>query len=122
MAENLVAVAFALLTSLDPVVIGLAMTRPAASLRIRQALEAGAPGFTAIQDAISSYLEAERRLGRLADGIDSASIALALVGTVHHLLMTSWASAPDPREQAERLVALLLGSDPNGAATTRDAP
>ncbi|MGW1377503.1 TetR family transcriptional regulator [Streptomyces sp. NPDC002446] len=108
-ADNLVTVALALLNSLEPTVIGLAMTRPGASLRVRQALEAGAPGFTAMQDAIAEYLDAERRLGRLADGTDTTTVALALVGTLHHLLMTGWAGTPDPRGQAERLVALLIG-------------
>ncbi|MGP9022865.1 TetR family transcriptional regulator [Streptomyces sp. BR1] len=111
-ADNLAAVALALLTSLDPAVIGLAMTRPAASLRIRGALEAGAPGFTAIQEAITAYLDAEERLGRLPDTTDTPSIALALVGTVHHLLMTSWTGAPDAGEQTVRLVALLVGAAP----------
>ncbi|MEU3463825.1 TetR/AcrR family transcriptional regulator [Streptomyces sp. NPDC006733] len=108
-AENLVAVALALLTSAGPTVAGLAVTRPAASLLIRRALEAGAPGFATIQGSIADYLEAEERLGRLAAGTDAPAVALALVGTVHHLLMTAPADAPDAREQAERLVAVLLG-------------
>ncbi|GGX52878.1 TetR/AcrR family transcriptional regulator [Streptomyces noursei] len=121
--ENIVTVALALLTSAGPTVAGLALTRPTAATRVRQALEAGAPGFTAIQDSITAYLDAEQRLGRLADGADTTSLALAVVGTVHHLLMTSWAGAPDPRDQVERLVALLAGAagaDPNGTAATQD--
>ncbi|MFF9512197.1 TetR/AcrR family transcriptional regulator [Streptomyces sp. NPDC014724] len=113
-AENLGAVALALLDSLDPTVAGLAMTRPATSLRIREALAAGAPGFAAIQDSITDYLDTEIRLGRLGASTDAASIALALVGTIHHLLMTSWDGTPDRREQAERLVALLVGEAPGG--------
>ncbi|TJZ57130.1 TetR/AcrR family transcriptional regulator [Streptomyces piniterrae] len=107
--DNLGTVAVALLTSMEPTVVGLAMTRPGASLRVRQALEAGAPGFTTVQDAIVTYLDAEQRLGRLADRTDTATVALALVGTVHHLLMTGWAATEDPREQTRRLVTLLVG-------------
>ncbi len=121
-ADNLATATFALLNSLDPTVIGLAMTRPAAALRIRQALEAGAPSFTAVQDAFCAYLDAEQRLGRLPDGTDSVSIALALVGTVHHLLMTSWATAPDPREQMKRVIALLVDAGPGSTAATENAP
>ncbi|MFJ9848034.1 TetR/AcrR family transcriptional regulator [Streptomyces sp. NPDC101150] len=109
-AENLVAVARVLLDSVGPTVATLALTRPAAFLRVRQALEAGAPGFAAIEEAIAAYLRAEQRLGRLAAGADTGTVALALVGTVHHLLMTSWSGAPDPRAQAERLVAMLIGN------------
>ncbi|MDF9811034.1 TetR family transcriptional regulator [Streptomyces sp. SPB162] len=108
-AENLVAVALALLTSAGPTVAGLAVTRPGASLLIRQALEAGAPGFATIQGSIADYLDAEQCLGRLTEGTDTPAVALALVGTVHHLLMTAPAAAPDARAQAERLVAVLLG-------------
>ncbi|MFJ9682722.1 TetR/AcrR family transcriptional regulator [Streptomyces sp. NPDC101194] len=113
-AENLGSVALALLDSLDPTVAGLAMTRPATSLRIREAMAAGAPGFAAIQDSITDYLHAEIRLGRLGASIDAPSIALALVGTIHHLLMTSWDGAPDRRDRAERLVALLVGEARGG--------
>ncbi|MFD8543000.1 TetR/AcrR family transcriptional regulator [Streptomyces sp. NPDC059649] len=107
-AENLHKVALGLLTSVNPTVAGLAMTRPAASLTIRQALEAGAPGFTAIEDSIAEYLDAERQLGRLADGTDSRAVSLALVGSVHHLLMTGWAGTPDPRAQLKGLVTQLV--------------
>ncbi|MEU1019132.1 TetR/AcrR family transcriptional regulator [Streptomyces sp. NPDC005898] len=107
-AGNLMGVALSLLNSLDPGVVGLAMTSHATSRTLREAMAAGAPGFASIQDALTGYLDAELRLGRLADGTDTAAIALALVGTVHHLLMTGWAGVPDPREQTERLVALLV--------------
>ncbi|WP_328540342.1 TetR/AcrR family transcriptional regulator [Streptomyces sp. NBC_00344] len=121
-AGNLVSVALAVLNSLHPAIVGVAMTRPGASDRIRQALAAGAPGFTVIQDAITAYLDAEQRRGRLAAGGDTASMALALVGTLHHILMTSWNGAGDTREQAERLVAVLVGDGSGGAASAPDAP
>ncbi|MEV0978812.1 TetR/AcrR family transcriptional regulator [Streptomyces sp. NPDC049915] len=108
-AENLNAVALALFDSGGPAISGLAMTRPAAALRIRQALEGGAPGFTAIQQAITGYLEAEQRLGRVGDTVDPGTAALAVVGTAHHLLMTGWPGAPDPQAPMERLVAALVG-------------
>ncbi|WP_411126623.1 TetR/AcrR family transcriptional regulator [Streptomyces sp. x-19] len=113
-AANLGTVAGTLLDSAGPVIAGLALTRPAAAQRIRTALRDGAPGFDAMQEAITDYLDAERRLGRLAPDTDTGAVALALVGTVHHLLMTGWAGAPDPRGQAERLVTMLVG--PAGAA------
>jgi AcrR family transcriptional regulator len=121
-ADNLNTVALTLLNSPHPTIVGLAMSRPEASSRIRKALEAGAPGFTAIQDAITNYLDAERGLGRLPDATDTATVALVLVGTVHHLLMTSWAGTSDPREQAKRLVTLLVGAQPGGASGGEDVP
>ncbi|MBX7547924.1 TetR/AcrR family transcriptional regulator [Streptomyces sp. NPDC004232] len=108
-AQNLEAVALALFDSGGPAISGLAMTRSGAALRIREALEGGAPGFDAIQKAVTGYLEAERRLGRVARTVDPDSAALALVGAAHHLLMTSRPGAPDPRPAMTRLVGALVG-------------
>ncbi|MFD8644153.1 MULTISPECIES: TetR/AcrR family transcriptional regulator [Streptomyces] len=108
---NLVTVTAALLTSVNPAMVTLAMTRPAAALHTRQGLEAGAPAFSAIQDSVTGYLDAESRLGRIPSGTDTATAALALVGTVHHLLMTSGPSGlPEPLQTAERLVTLLVAT------------
>ncbi|MFE9903928.1 TetR/AcrR family transcriptional regulator [Streptomyces achromogenes] len=107
-AENLDAVVLALLDSGGPALSGLALTRPAATRRIREALEGGAPGFTAIQEAVTAYLADEQERGRVAATVDPHTVALALVGTVHHLLMTSWPGTPDPRPAMTRLVAALL--------------
>ncbi|MFF6832784.1 TetR/AcrR family transcriptional regulator [Streptomyces sp. NPDC012438] len=109
-AENLDAVVLALLASGGPAVSGLALARPVATVRVREALEAGAPGFAAIQEAVTGYLEAERRLGRVADTVEPSVAALALVGTAHHLLMTSRPGTPDPRALMTGLVASLLRS------------
>ncbi|WLQ38941.1 TetR/AcrR family transcriptional regulator [Streptomyces laculatispora] len=118
-AGNLCGVALALLDSGGPTIAGLAMTRPAASLRLRRALESGAPGFSAIQESITRYLDAEERLGRLAAGTDTVAVALAVVGTTHHLLMTGWSGAPGPREQVRGLIAMLAGA---AGAASGDSP
>lgn len=107
-AANLNGVARGLLDSLAPGVVGLAMTSNTTSQQVRDALAEGAPGFAAIQGSLAAYLDAELRLGRLPAGTDTATTALALVGTVHHLLMTGWAGTPDPRGQIERLISLLV--------------
>ncbi|WP_405608229.1 TetR/AcrR family transcriptional regulator [Streptomyces sp. NBC_01511] len=115
-AQNLEAVAFALFDSGGPAISGLAMTRPAAALRIREALEGGAPGFTVIQEAITGYLKAEQELGRVARTIAPDTVALAIVGTAHHLLMTGWPGTPDPRPHMARLVNALVNAERPGAA------
>ncbi|MEU6090152.1 TetR/AcrR family transcriptional regulator [Streptomyces sp. NPDC047085] len=109
-AGNIKAVALALFDSGGPAISGLAMARPGAALRIREALEGGAPGFAAIQEAITGYVEAEQRLGRVAETVDPGTVALAIVGTAHHLLMTGWPGTPDPRPAITRLVTVLVGS------------
>ena len=106
---NLDAVARSLFDRGGPALSGLAMTRPAATARVREAMREGGPGFPAIQEAIAGYLEAERDLGRLPSAVDPHTVALAVVGTAHHLLMTDWPGAPDPRPAMNRLVDALVG-------------
>jgi EmrB/QacA subfamily drug resistance transporter len=89
------------------VAAGLALTRPEAASRIREALVGGAPGFGTVQDAITDYLDAERRAGRIAERADTAAAALALVGIVHHLLMTGTDDRRQAGERAGQLVGLL---------------
>ncbi|MEV6328730.1 TetR/AcrR family transcriptional regulator [Streptomyces sp. NPDC051909] len=107
---NLDAVVLALFASDGPAVSGLVLSRPAAAARVREALESGAPGFAAIEAAIAAYLTAERALARVPAGLDPAAAALALVGTAHHLLMTTWPGAPDPRPAVRRVVAALVSA------------
>ncbi|WP_436738038.1 TetR/AcrR family transcriptional regulator [Streptomyces sp. BBFR102] len=108
-AGHLATVTDALFGSGGPAVSGLALTRPGAAQRFRAAMEAGAPGFTAIQEAITAYLRAEQSLGRFPAATDPDTAALCLVGTAHHLLMTDWPGAPDPEPALARLIGLLLG-------------
>ncbi|MFI7004914.1 TetR/AcrR family transcriptional regulator [Streptomyces sp. NPDC050145] len=108
-AGNLEAVALALFDAGGPGISGLVMTRPAAALLVREALEAGAPGYTTIQEAVTAYLKAEQGVGRVAGTVDPDSAALAIVGAAHHLLLTTWPGAPDPRPAVRRLVRALVG-------------
>ncbi|MDG5808918.1 TetR family transcriptional regulator [Streptomyces ossamyceticus] len=110
-AGNLQKVVEALLDSLPPAVVGLAMTRPTAAAHTREGFQSGAPAFDAIQRAVTAYLQAEQHAGRLPADSDAAVIALALVGTTHHLLMTRTpGSAPDTAATTQRLLSVLLGS------------
>lgn len=106
-AENLTEAARTLLHSNAPLIAGVAMSRSGASVRLRQALRDGAPGFAAIEASLTAYLDAEKRQGRVAAHTDSAAIALAIVGTVHHLIMTGPAAPSDQQEQIRRLIILL---------------
>ncbi|MGQ4488561.1 TetR family transcriptional regulator [Streptomyces sp. SAS_281] len=108
-AENLQEVIQALMDSLPPAVAGLAMTRPAAASHTRDGLRSGAPAFEAIQHAVTAYLQAEQHIGRVPAGSDAATIALALVGTTHHLLMTGGpGQTTDSAATTRRLLAVLL--------------
>ncbi|MFG3405917.1 TetR/AcrR family transcriptional regulator [Streptomyces sp. NPDC048142] len=107
-ARNLDTVVLALFDAAGPALSGLAMSRAAATQQIREALKGGAPGFNAMEEAITAYLAAEQRLGRVAETVDPSTAALAIVGTAHHLLMTGRPGADDPRPTMTRLVTLLV--------------
>jgi hypothetical protein len=65
------------------------------------------PGLTAIERSIADYLVAEQRIGRLPSEVDTGSVALAVVGTVHHLLMTTAQGEPHPADRIRALVTML---------------
>ncbi|MEU9607402.1 TetR/AcrR family transcriptional regulator [Streptomyces sp. NPDC048057] len=104
--DNLDALARAVL-ALDSAVVAFSLTRPGAAQQVRDAWAAGGPGFGTVQQALDGYLRAEQERGRVAEGADTQSIALALVGTWHHLLMTG-AGGPDPRATVARVIRALV--------------
>lgn len=106
-AENLTGAALAMLGSNGPALAGLAASRPTVSAKVRDALGEGAPSFSVLETAIDEYLEAEKGLGRVSTETDAAAVALAIVGTTHHLMMTGWPGAPDPGTKIRALVAML---------------
>ncbi|PYC83204.1 TetR family transcriptional regulator [Streptomyces tateyamensis] len=106
--EHLTAAALLLLDSPGPALAALALTRPAASARIREAWERGAPSFDTFEDSLAAYLRAEQQLGRVPAARDCGALALAVAGTTHHLLMTAWPGGPEPRERIRQVVAALM--------------
>ncbi|MFF7995748.1 TetR family transcriptional regulator [Kitasatospora xanthocidica] len=105
--ENLADAALVLLGTTGPVIAAAAVSRQGAAQQVRLAWEAGAPGPDAVEVALARYLEAEQRLGRVGADADCAMLALALAGSVHHLLMYGDRAADGPA-LVRRLVAALL--------------
>jgi AcrR family transcriptional regulator len=89
--------------------ISLARARPALMLRIQHSLAAGSSSLQEIEGAFAAYLDAEKELGRISPDADSETLALALIGTVHHLVMTHPANAPDLPRRVHRVVETLVG-------------
>lgn len=107
-AGNLTAAALALPGSNLPAVAGLFASRPSLEGRVREALVAGAPGLGEIERSFAAYLDAEKALGRIAADVDTEACALAVVGTLHHLLHQYSPADPDPRGRMPRVVAALI--------------
>ncbi|MER6357474.1 TetR/AcrR family transcriptional regulator [Streptomyces sp. NPDC001634] len=106
--ENLTAAALALLGANGPAIAVAVLSRHGVTEQVRRAWAGGAPGPGAVEDAMARYLEAEQRLGRVAADADCAMLALALAGTVHHLLMHGSAQPADNHQLISRLVAALV--------------
>ncbi|SEP53563.1 TetR/AcrR family transcriptional regulator [Amycolatopsis saalfeldensis] len=106
-AGNLTEAALALPVSDLPALAALMASRPALAPRVREALEAGAPGLDEIEKAFGRYLDVEKALGRIAADLDTEAFALALVGTVHHLLHRYSPGGLAPAGKVRRVVAAL---------------
>jgi AcrR family transcriptional regulator len=99
--------------------ISLATARPALMVRLRHSLAAGSPSLQQVEGAFATYLDAEKKTGRISSDADTEILALALIGTVHHLFMTYRADAPHLPSRVHRVVETLIG--PSLSATPRHA-
>jgi len=81
----------------------LVMSRPTLARRL-QAVVGHEVALHDLETAFTAYLEAEKREGRVAAGADSQALSIALVGAMHHLLMSG------RLRMMEQVVAALAGS------------
>ena len=106
--ENLADAAAGLLESPALAVADLVRSRAGLSVKVMEEMDAGAAGMPQVQRAIAGYLDAERRLGRIAAGADTEAGALLLMGAVHHLLLLHGSGLPQPADAARRIAAAVL--------------
>jgi AcrR family transcriptional regulator len=87
-AGNVTEAALALESTAAPIV-GLIMSQPSLLARLHAGHSGGPPPvLREIERGFSEYLERERKLGRVRAGADVDAIALALIGTWHHLVIS----------------------------------
>jgi AcrR family transcriptional regulator len=86
----------------------LILARPSLLGRINEALASGSDQLGVVEAAIASYLDAEQKLGRVDTSVDTKTLALALVGSVHHLFFTRPGQPLEPAA-VQRIVAALVG-------------
>ncbi|MCK2220267.1 TetR/AcrR family transcriptional regulator [Actinomadura sp. ATCC 31491] len=111
-AGNVLAAIDSLLTGNLLALAGLTLARPTVVPRLAQALGDGTLEPDAGERLFTAYLEAEQRLGRLPAEADPASLALALVGAAHQLVLTRGPRSPELGERMRRLVGTLLPAAP----------
>jgi AcrR family transcriptional regulator len=96
--------------------MNLVATRPELGPAIEHATAAGTGGLGDVEEHVAAYLDAEKKLGRIAPDTDTQTHAFALLGSVHHLAMTSPAGLPDLPDRIRRIVtALVAGMRTNPA-------
>jgi AcrR family transcriptional regulator len=95
--------------------VSLAMARPTLMHRLQDSAAAWSPSLQHIEATFAAYLQAEQQLGRVSPAADTATLALAIIGTVHHLFLTHRADPSDLSGGVHRIVAALL----TGVATQR---
>jgi AcrR family transcriptional regulator len=86
----------------------LLVLRPELAARVHDVL-GDDTALDAIEQAAAAYLAAERRLGRLPETTDPAAVALAVVGALHHLVLT----AADLDDRLRPAITALVGSTAN---------
>jgi AcrR family transcriptional regulator len=92
---------------------GLAMARPSIISHLGQAVADGTLEMDAGERAFTAYLRAEQEQGRIRGDADVESLALALVGAAHQLLLTRGPHAPDLHERMRRAAtAVIAGVTP----------
>jgi AcrR family transcriptional regulator len=105
---NLTTVLTSLFSSVAVGVMSLIIFRDELRARLRAAHPEGIPLLSVAGGMISSYLLAERSLGRLSPSADLDSLGLALIGSGHLLFA---ARSGDPSSEVSRVVAgVLAGS------------
>jgi len=88
-------------------IVSLLIFRDDLRARLRETIPSGVPVATEIATMISSYLAAERDLGRVAAGADIDTLALTLIGTAHLMAADRESAQPGP-EAIRTMVATVL--------------
>ncbi|GAA4021730.1 TetR/AcrR family transcriptional regulator [Allokutzneria multivorans] len=99
------------ITATPPSTLGtlakLLVARPELAARVHAVLGDRTAGLDAIEHAAATYLAAERKRGRIPAHASPEALALAVVGALHHLVLT----APDDvHARLRHVITALLGA------------
>ncbi|MFC8225394.1 TetR/AcrR family transcriptional regulator [Streptomyces sp. NPDC057287] len=93
--------------------IALISSRDGLRIRLRETTPRGVPIFTEAAAMLSSYLAAERRIGRLAPRADTDMLAFTLVGTGHLLFAGELGALPDAGAVEDVVASIVVGAEPS---------
>lgn len=112
--SNLAETATALFSSPVLAAHGIVLFRPALAARLHEMHGRGhdhdVPSLSRVALIFAGYLDAEKKLGRVLPGADTRAVAMALVATVHHLLMAGHMNTAHVDDVLCRVVKVLVAS------------
>jgi AcrR family transcriptional regulator len=119
-AANLADTAASLFRSPVFAIVAIVHSRPSIMARLHQT----GPGrpfhlLGDVEKAFKDYLDAERTAGRIAAGIDTETLAMTLVGTLHYGFITGRVDEANVSAHIQRIVGCLSDSRPRGGGTRR---
>lgn len=106
-ADNLTDAAVAVFGTSAQALMGLVVAKPDLGSALEHAA-GGAAGLGDIETRFAAYLDAEKKLGRIGPGADTATLAFTLLGTIHHLVITRRTDTQALRLEVQRIVAALI--------------
>ena len=113
-ADNLAGALTALFGSVAVAIVALVDFRDELRARLREAWPAGVPVLTEAMVMITSYLAAERDLGRIAADADVDTLSAILIGAGHRLFADRKESPPQAAAVA-RMVTTVIGGVVSGS-------
>jgi AcrR family transcriptional regulator len=115
--DNLTAALAALFASPVLAAHDILTTRPNLAARLGNDHGHHAPDLGDLERIVGGYLDAERRLGRIRADVDTGSVAVALIGTAHHLLAARRLAPEDARATMAGVLDTLLAATMPAAGT-----
>lgn len=116
-AENLCAAVTATPLPTVTTLARLLASRPELTERVQAVLGDRTAGLAAIENAAATYLTKEQQLGRLPKPANPKALALAIVGVLHHLALTT-TTEPELQTRLHQTTTALLTPTPQQAPPT----
>ncbi|WP_225834180.1 TetR/AcrR family transcriptional regulator [Streptomyces sp. NK08204] len=108
-ADNLTRELIDLFGSVAVAIVSLVTSRDDLRARLRTARPTGVPVLSDAATAITSYLTAERDLGRITADADIDTLAPTLIGAVHMLFADRQGTPPDTGAVRKVVTAVMAG-------------
>ena len=112
--DNVMATATSTFGPRSAAIASLLVSRPQLQPLVHEALGAESGGLDDLERAFAAYIRAETDLGRIKPHAEAQTLALMLVGALHHLFAAG-PSTGDVEAQVRKIIVALVGDDGPGS-------